>query len=484
MNPSEIPSPAVPASTVKDEADKLALHSVELEQLQIEMGGLLAQVARQTEQFRVRIADLLSQVETLRDVASDSAKEQIDRDVLVLQLRAANQNLVIATFDAQDLQAAAEAVNSRQEEFLAMLAHELRNPLAPIAMASEFLGTMKDAHPALPNLHEIIDRQVNTITQLVDDLLDVSRVRTGKITLHKHAFLLSEVIDGAIETSQPFANKRQQTLSVDLRLDLPPDLEADQVVIDGDLVRLTQAFSNLLINATKFTQEHGRITVSASRLANTVTVLIKDNGVGIAPELQPFIFDLFTQGPRSLDRSEGGLGIGLALVRTIVEMHGGTVGVYSEGTGFGSEFRIQLPVSAKRLPHHKTAAATEIPVRACRILVIEDNADTNSLLNNILAQEGHIMTSALNGLSGLALAKENPYDVIICDLGLPGMDGYEVIKQLRLHSSNPLPCLIAMTGYNLPASKLRATEAGFDHYLVKPVAMDNLRNLIPSIDSQ
>lgn len=474
-------------STVKGDADKSAPHSVELAQLQNEMGNLLAQVDRQTEEFRGRIADLLSQVGTLRDVANDSIKDNIDRDELVLQLRAANQNLVIATFDAQDMQAAAEAVNSRQDEFLAMLAHELRNPLAPIAMASEFLGTMKDAHPALPNLHRIIDRQVSTITHLVDDLLDVSRVRTGKITLHKHALLLSEIIDGAIETSQPFANKRQQTLSVDLRLDvridLPADLAADQVVIDGDLIRLTQAFSNLLINATKFTQEHGRITVSASRLANTITVLIKDNGVGIAPEMQPFIFDLFTQGPRSLDRSEGGLGIGLTLVRTIVEMHGGTVGVHSEGTGFGSEFTIQLPVSAERLPHHKTAPATEIPVRSCRILVIEDNADTNSLLNNILAQEGHIMTSALDGLSGLALAKENPYDVIICDLGLPGMNGYEVIEQLRLHSSKPLPCLIAMTGYNLPANKLRATEAGFDHYLVKPVAIDSLRNLIPSTDS-
>jgi two-component system, sensor histidine kinase len=296
------------------------------------------------------------------------------------------------------------------------------------------------------------------------------------------------VIDGAIETSQPYADKRHQHLSVDVRvdlqIDLPDDLQDNRIIVDGDLVRLVQAFSNLLINATKFTQEYGNITVSTSRLGNTVTILIKDNGAGIAPELQPFIFDLFTQGPRSLERAEGGLGIGLSLVRTIVEMHGGTVGVSSEGAGLGSEFRIQLPISAEVLPLHSTASPTQIPARACRILLIEDNPDTNSLLNNILAQEGHLMTSALDGHSGLALAKENTYDVIICDIGLPGMSGFEVIEQLRLHSSKPMPRLIAMTGYNQPGNQTRAAEAGFDHYLVKPVAMNELRDLIPTDEPQ
>jgi signal transduction histidine kinase len=484
MIKNEKQTDALSNASIKDGGEQSAAQSGDIKQLQNTMDDLLVQVDQQREHFRIKIADLLAQVGVLRE----AAKGNDARDDLVLQLRTANQNLVIATFDAQDMQAAAEAVNSRQDEFLSMLAHELRNPLAPIAMAAEHLGKIKDAHPALPKLHAIIGRQVSHMTHLVDELVDVSRVRTGKITLHKQVLLLSEIIDSAVETSQPFVDKRHQQLSVDLRvdlrIDLPIDLQMDPIIVDGDLVRLSQVFSNLLINATKFTQEHGRITVSAYKLANTVTVLIKDNGLGIAHELQPFIFDLFTQGPRSLDRSEGGLGIGLSLVRTIVEMHGGTVAVHSEGEGFGSEFRIQLPVSAQRLPHHGTAPATEIPARACRILVIEDNADTNSLLNNILAQEGHIMTSALDGRSGLALAKENIYDVIICDIGLPGMNGYEVIEQLRLHSSNPLPCLIAMTGYNQAGSRARATEAGFDHYLVKPVVLDNLRNLIPSGESQ
>lgn len=483
MLPNDKQIAAVPTSK-KDGDEKPSPQSADMEQLQHTMDDLVAQVDQQSEHFRTRIADLLAQVAALRE----DAKDNHIQDDLVLQLRTANQNLVIATFDAQDMQAAAEAVNNRQEEFLAMLAHELRNPLAPIAMASEFLGTVKDAHPALPDIQAVINRQVGNMTHLIDDLLDASRVRTGKITLRKHALLLSEIIDNAVETSQPFINERHQQLSVDLRVDveieLPVEQQANPLVVEGDLVRLAQVFSNLLINATKFTQDHGRITVSAHKLANTVTVLVTDNGAGIAPELQPFIFDLFTQGPRSLERAGGGLGIGLSLVRTIVEMHGGTVNVHSDGVGFGSEFRIQLPLSAQPLPHHGTAPATQIPVRACRILVIEDNADTNSVLNNILAEEGHIMTSALDGPSGLALAKENTYDVIICDIGLPGMSGYDVIGALRLHAEKPLPCLIAMTGYNQPHNRARATEAGFDHYLVKPVAIDNLRNLIPSDGSR
>lgn len=484
MNPQENQNDALPNSSVQNGDEKSIPQSENVKQLESTVSALSAQVDQQAEYFKNEIARLLDQVGALRDASI----EGVDRDELVLQLRTANQNLVIATFDAQDMQAAAEALASRQDEFLAMLAHELRNPLAPISMANEFLGNVKDAHPVLPELHAIIGRQLSSMTQIVDELLDVSRVKTGKITLRKQALLLSEVIDGAIETTQPYTDKRHQQISVDVRvdlqIDLPDDSKASRIVVDGDLTRLVQAFSNLLINASKFTQEHGNITVSTSRLGNTVTVLIKDNGAGIAPELKPFIFDMFTQGPRSLERAEGGLGVGLSLVRTIVEMHGGTVDVNSEGVGLGSEFKIQLPISTEPLPHHSTAPPTQIPARACRILVIEDNADTNSLLNNILAEEGHIMTSALDGLSGLALAKENIYDVIICDIGLPGMSGYEVIEQLRLHSSKPLPRLIAMTGYNQPGSQARATEAGFDHYLVKPVAMNNLRNLIPADETQ
>lgn len=390
-------------------------------------------------------------------------------EALVVQLREANQNLVIATVDAQVMQDKAETANQRQQEFLAMLAHELRNPLAPVALAAEMLGNITAAHPQLPKLHGIISRQVNHITHLVDDLVDASRINSGKITLQKQVLLLSEIIEGAVETSQPFLEKRSQQLII--------NLPADPIVIDGDLVRLAQVFSNLLINAAKFTPEHGHITVSAQKLANIVTVSVIDDGVGIAPDIQPFIFDLFTQGPHSSDRSQGGLGIGLSLVRTIVELHGGTVTVRSTGAGFGSEFMVLLPISAEPLRHDRPASKA-IPTHHCRILLIEDNADANETLNDFLALEGHTLTSAFDGTTGLAMAKENIYDVIICDIGLPGMDGYEVVKQLRLHSSKSMPCLIAMTGYNQLENRIRAIDAGFDHYLVKPIATDILVNLI------
>lgn len=424
--------------------------------------------SREAEQLRNRIADLLTQVEALRE----ATKSKDALEDLVLQLREANQNLVIATFGAQDMQASAEAARRRQEEFLSMLAHELRNPLAPITMAAELMGKIMEAHPQLPKLHAIICRQVGHMTQLVDDLLDASRLSAGKIALHKRALPLTEIIESAVETSQPFIDRRNQQLII--------DLPKDPVVIDGDLVRLAQVFSNLLINAAKFSPEFQQITVSARKLGDAVTVSVKDNGIGIAPDIQPFIFDLFTQGFRSMDRSQGGLGVGLSLVRTIVDMHGGSVKVRSDGAGFGSEFTVRLPISTNPLTLVSSPASKEVPARYGRILLIEDNADTNETLKDLLALEGHDVTSAFDGATGLAMARENVYDVIVCDIGLPGMDGYEVVKQFRRHSEKPVPCFIAVTGYNQQEYRDRAIEAGFDHYLVKPIATEVLLKLISS----
>lgn len=438
------------APSVKNENDESTLH------------------AQEAKLLRLKITDLLAQVEALRE----ATKSKDALEDLVLQLREANQHLVIATVGAQDMQATAEAANHRQEEFLSMLAHELRNPLAPVAMAAELLGKITSAHPQLPKLHGIICRQVSHMTHLVDDLLDASRFSSGKIALQKRALLLSEIIESAVETSKPFIDKRHQHLIT--------DLPVEPVVIDGDLVRLAQVFSNLLINAAKFTPEHEYITVSARKRANVVTVSVKDNGMGIAPDIQPFIFDLFTQGFRSLDRSQGGLGIGLSLVRTIVEMHGGTAKVRSNGVGFGSEFLVRLPISAGPLPYDSGPPSKAIPVHPCRILVIEDNADANETLKDLLTQEGHSITSAFDGTTGLAMARENIHDVIVCDIGLPGMDGYEIVKQLRQHSLKSRPCFIALTGYSQLENRAHAIAAGFDHYLVKPIAIDILVNLISS----
>lgn len=430
--------------------------------------GKLTPHVQDTEQLQQRITSLLEEVGALREATKD--KDALED--LVLKLRNANQNLVIATFGAQDRQASAEAANQRQEQFLSMLAHELRNPLAPVAMAAELLGKITDAHPQLPKLHGIICRQVGHMTRLVDDLLDASHFSSGKITLQKRSLLLSEIIESAVETSQPFIDKRNQRLII--------DLPAYPVVVDGDLVRLAQVFSNLLINAAKFSPEYERITLSTRKLGDAVIVSVKDNGMGIAPDIQPFIFDLFTQGFRSLDRSQGGLGIGLSLVRTIVEMHGGTTHVKSAGAGFGSEFMVELPISAEPPAHDSSPPSKASPARTCRILLIEDNADANETLSDLLTLEGHAVTCAFDGSAGLAMATEDIYDVIICDIGLPGVDGHEVARRLRRDAMQPIPLFIALTGYDQPQSRTRAKEAGFDHYLVKPIATDILLRLISS----
>jgi two-component system CheB/CheR fusion protein len=424
--------------------------------------------AQDVEQLRNMIAELLKVVESLQEdrKGTDALESR------VTQLREANQNLVLATFGAQDMQATAEATNVRQTHFLSMLAHELRNPLAPIAMANELLGKITDAHPQLPKLHGIINRQVNHMVRLVDDLLDASRVSSGKITLQKRPLLISEIIESAVETSQPFIDKRHQHLNIDLPAD---------TVIYGDQVRLAQVFSNLLINATKFTAEYEYITISAQKLLNAVAISVKDNGAGIAADIQPFIFDLFTQGFRSLDRSQGGLGIGLSLVRTIVEMHGGSVKVRSKGVGFGSEFIVMLPLSSAPLSEPTSVPSTTSATRGCNILLIEDNVDANETLKLLLELAGNTITSIFDGIAGLAMAKKSHFDIIICDIGLPGIDGYEVVRQLRLCQTSPAPYFIAISGYNQKQDWAHAIEAGFDHYLVKPIAVDVLVALISSI---
>lgn len=392
---------------------------------------------------------------------------------LASKLLEANQNLVISFVRAQELQANAEAANQRQNEFLSMLAHELRNPLAPIVMAAEMLREILSAHPQLPRIYDVVSRQATHMTQLIDSLMEASRVSTGKITLHKRPLLLSEVIEHAVGISQPFIDGRKQQLIV--------NLPTEPVVIEGDLVRLAQVFSNLLINATKFSPEHDHITISARFLTDTVSVSVKDHGVGIAPETASFIFDLFTQGPRTLDRSQGGLGIGLSLVRMLTEMHGGTASVHSDGEGLGSEFIVTLPLSNQEMPVSSTPVLAAAMVSPRRILIIEDNQDINETLNFCLSTNGHTVSSAFDGPTGLSIARKNHPDIIFCDIGLPGMDGYEVVRQLRMQCYEPAPVCIAMTGYDQPEYRNRGIEAGFDRYLIKPVSIDALTQLIADL---
>jgi len=402
-------------------------------------------------------------------------------DELVHKLCEANGNLVVTSLRAQELQDQAEAVVQRQTEFLSMLAHELRNPLAPIAMAAEMLGKISAAQPQLqqlPQLHQIISRQVTHMKRLLDDLLDASRVSSGKITLKKSPLLLAEVIRSAAEISQPVLISHNQELLI--------DLPKQPVAIDGDAIRLSQIFSNLLINASKYSLQGKSISLSAfCGDDGNVTVSIKDQGVGIEPEVQAYIFDLFTQAPRTLDRSEGGLGIGLSMVRTLVELHGGTVQVHSAGLGHGSEFTVVLPLAGKPdmqepEPEH---CAPAVPAKLCQILIIEDNVDANETLNFCLASEGHEVASAFSGPAGLDMAKKGHFDVVMCDIGLPGMDGYEVLRQLKVSDVQPVPYCIAMTGYDSLDHRAHADNAGFDSYLVKPVSLETLHDVVSKICS-
>ena len=343
--------------------------------------------------------------------------------LLIAQLREANQNLVLATFGAQDMQASAEAASLRQTEFLAMLAHELRNPLQPLVMANDLLGKKVALDPALAHVHGVIGRQVGHMARLIDDLLDASRVSSGKITLQLQPVLLSDILASAVEAGQANIDKRQQVLSL--------NLPKEPLVIEADLVRLTQVFANLLNNASKFTQEFGHIAIVARRNGAVVEISVSDDGAGIAPDILPFIFDLFTQGYRSLDRAQGGLGIGLSLVRTLTQLHGGTVDALSAGVGLGSEFILKLPISPLPMPAASAAQTPPDPSLPRRILLIEDNADAAELLVMLLEHQGHLVDMRLDGPSGLRAVLDVPYDVVICDIGLPGMDGYQVISSAR-----------------------------------------------------
>jgi signal transduction histidine kinase/ActR/RegA family two-component response regulator len=421
----------------------------------------------ETASLRNTISQLLSTIEA-------HAREK-DRSeafaVLVKQLQDANQHLVLATFDARDLQAAAEAASVRQVEFLSMLAHELRNPLQPMAMANEVLAGHAGLHPAIAQVHAVYSRQVAHMARLVDDLLDASRVSSGKITLQLAPMLLSEIIDNAVETSLASIERRHQQLQV--------RLPAAPILLQGDQVRLTQVFANVLINASKFTQEYGHIDVVAQRVGDSVEVSVSDDGAGIAPELQPFIFDLFTQGHRSLERAQGGLGIGLSLVRSITGLHGGSATVASEGAGMGSRFTITLPLSsAPKTARDSSATASASPVVPCRILLIEDNIDANDVMTMVLQHDGHTVTSCFDGPSGLRAGLDQAYDIVLCDIGLPGMNGFQLVSAMRAALEAPYPCFVATTGYSATGQMDLASEAGFDHYLVKPVNMDSLTRII------
>ena len=410
---------------------------------------------------------LIDEVDRLRLIA-------LERESLLEQnaaLCGANENLVVATIDAQNLREEAEAVNQRQSEFLAMLAHELRNPLAPISMAGTMLAKLQSPTPQLLHVQEIINRQVKQLSSLLDGLLDSARITGGKITLQLEPIVLADQLTTAMETVQSSVAERHQHLEL--------QVPSEDISLVADPIRLVQAFSNLLVNASKFTPDHGTIVLSARLADDNVIITVADNGAGIAADVLPNIFSLFTQGPRSLARSEGGLGIGLNVVRQVVEMHDGTVGASSEGLGRGSVFTITLP---HRAPPSDLQAALPCRVAggAHRILLVEDNRDANEMLEMLLLAEGHSVVSAFDGPSGLAAAHAQHFDVLICDIGLPGLSGYDVLRGVRACFDANIPFAIALSGYGQADDLACGIAAGFERHLVKPVDINVLLALLAS----
>jgi len=372
-------------------------------------------------------------------------------------------------------QAQAEALvdlHRRKDEFLAMLSHELRNPLAAITNAVELLDLERDA-AFQQKARTIIRRQVGKLVVLVNDLLEVSRVLSGRIQLHQEELDLRGVAQQAVETARTLMDQRKHRLNVAL----PPE----PAWVLGDAIRLEEVIVNLLSNAAKYTPERGDIWLSIEEKGEEVVIRVKDSGVGIAPDLLPQIFDLFTQAQRTLDRSQGGLGIGLTVVRKVIEMHGGTTEAHSSGLGRGSEFIVRLPAVRSPAQVKIPGAKRAQPGQTWRVLIVDDNADSADSIAAILETSGHEVEVAYSAQKALEMAVEHQPDIVLLDIGLPDMDGYEVAKHLRQTPELKEMRLIAITGYGQESDRQRSREAGFDEHLVKPVEWQKLEELLASL---
>lgn len=365
----------------------------------------------------------------------------------------------------------------RKDEFLAMLSHELRSPLAPIANAVQLLSLQQETESRTQQqARNIIERQLGKLQHLVDDLLEVSRITSGRVQLRQEWMSINGIAEGAVETVRPLIDQRHHELTVTLPM--------EPIWLYADAARLEQVVVNLLTNAAKYTEEGGRVWLTVEKDRDECVIRVGDSGVGIAPALLPHVFELFIQAERSLDRSQGGLGIGLALVQRLTELHGGTVEAYSK-PGEGSEFVVRLPLRSDDSPHAADIAAkADQASRALRVLVVDDNADTVLGFSMLLESYGHEVRTAHNGVSAVQSAEEFQPHVILLDIGLPGLNGYEVARQVRQQPDGKNIVLIALTGYGQDSDRQASTEAGFDHHLVKPAKFEQLSQILTAVEAQ
>lgn len=367
---------------------------------------------------------------------------------------------------------AAEAQNKAKDLFLAMLGHELRNPLAAITGAATLLRIGATVPGRLERTLDILERQSEHLTHIVNDLLDVARVTSGKIVLQREPVEFGALVQRCVDAIQSAGRTLCRF-----------DVHVEVVWIEADPTRMEQVVNNLLTNAVKFTGDDGCIEVRVHRSGNDVILSVSDNGSGIDPELLPRIFDLFSQGAVSLDRSKGGLGIGLTLVKQLVEMHHGHVSAHSAGPGQGATFTVRLPLHDDTVDHDSATTIVVAPMRRLRVLLIEDNADARMVMRDLLLAQGHDVLEAEEGRAGIRLALEALPDVSIVDIGLPGMNGLEVAQQLRCHDATRHLYLIALSGYGQAEDKSRSKQAGFNLHLVKPVKADEIFRVLAGLAS-
>jgi PAS domain S-box-containing protein len=403
----------------------------------------------------------------------------IEVSLTISPIRDADGRIIGASKIARDiterrrLDQALRDADRRKDEFLATLAHELRNPLAPIRNAVQILQAKGPPLPELSWARGVIDRQVLLMSRLLEDLLDVSRIARNKLELRNARVPLAPIIETALETSRPLIERGGHKLVVDL----PPE----PLILEADSMRLAQVFANLLNNAAKYTEHGGAIRLTARRLGDEVSISVRDNGIGISPEMLPLLFEIFTQATPALDRSQGGLGVGLSLVKGLVELHRGRVEAHSDGPGHGSEFIVRLPLAAsesRSVGHSTSRNGKPRPTTGRRILVVDDNRDGADSLAMLLEAQGHDVTVAYDGKHAIQSAEVLRPDLTLLDIGMPGLDGHETCRRIREQPWGQDLVLIALTGFGQEEDRRRTLESGFDHHLVKPLHPDDLERIL------
>jgi signal transduction histidine kinase/ActR/RegA family two-component response regulator len=387
----------------------------------------------------------------------------INQLVLMLQHKAAEATL-------RETAARLAESDKRKDEFLATLAHELRNPLAAMRTAIRVTQLAPGRADLAGEAQAMLGRQLEQLIRLVDDLLDLSRISVGKIDLRREPVELAAIVGSALETVTPMIERSEQGLEV--------SLPEEGILLDADPVRVAQVISNLLNNASKYTPRGGRVALTALRNGNEVEISVRDNGIGIPAEMLPCVFEMFTQVDSSLEKAHGGLGIGLTIVKRLTELHGGSVQVRSEGPGRGSEFVVRMPLAEKAMPVAPARGKPSAAATSRRVLVVDDNPDAASSLSMLLQALGHEVSTAPDGLSGLAAAESRMPEVVLLDIGMPGLNGYDACERIRAQPWGRDLTLVALSGWGQDEHKARARAAGFDHHFIKPVDVEALSVLL------